>query len=225
MTLPVMPLLPFRARPDHSFSTEQETALVPLERLWRAQLEDLASGIPAERVPTEVKRRRVGLTHMSARASLIFFHADELSDLDDDYILSVMINEAESLSDLFSTHSSKLSASGVSAIRGAIQSYRALLERLLAEEVSPEGPKETTFELFVRSLDDLADFGIAVAALEEAVTGHIAYNPSNLEPLARLADRAMGRVEDIFLAAGLKDRPVDRGSLIPLEEALQRVEL
>jgi hypothetical protein len=70
----------------------------------------------------------------------------------------------------------------------------------------------------------VTEFAIAALALDAAASKEVRSRQENLDTLARVADRAMQRVEDTFLAASVEGRGVESDSR-PLEEVLEGIGL
>lgn len=202
---------------------DQQEARAQLSRLFHVYLRSLTWEVPSKNVARTAARRRGVFANLFTQVLALGATAGEFPAQPDRLWEWASAEADRHFERLEAKAAQALSKRGLIALRGAFSSYKGLLDRLI-EESRDGGVTEETQRLLLEATDRLTDFQVAMTALSTSLSGQIEGRPENLEALAHLADRAMGDVEDIFLAAGLgPDKP--RGAPIPLEEVLKELEL
>jgi hypothetical protein len=194
------PLLELASIDSVELSADTAEVFESLRSGWFRQMERLTQAERAGEVATALSRRRVALQETTNQLLSLVLSGPKGDD-PDAYMDHLHEDFALRFSDIL--ESSVLPGEATKeALTDALFNYLVTVQALGQVEEDIE-ESDAFLDLMLEIADPLVEFGLAVAALDAAVTGQVPSRRENLDALARLAQEAGSRIESTVAASPL----------------------
>ncbi len=209
------PLLEMASIDSDDLGPDQAEVFESLRSGWFRQMERLTQMEKPAQVAEAVGARRVALQETTNQLISLVLSGPQADD-PDPYIDHLHEDFAVRFADILGSPS--LSGDKArDALAEALFDYLLAVQALGQVEADVED-SDAFLDLMLEIADPLAEFGIAVAALDAAVTGQVRSRKENLDALVRLAREASGAIESTVAASSL----LPEGTLDAMAEMIHK---